>query len=93
MYGALFGTLSKVDAGTLKFLASISLGVRHPVRNQESFEFIKIAIVEDKQKLAPVPGQTLNRMRHSWWEQPKVALTDVSLTKLLPRLSAAVMRA
>src|SRR6266853_7008793 len=51
--------------------------VCHPVRNQESLEFIEIAIVEDEQKLASVWAQTLNRMRHSWWEEPKVALPDV----------------
>ena len=93
MYGALFGTLSKVEAGTLKFFASTSLGVLcHPIRNQESLEFIEIAIVEDKQKLAPVRAQTLNRMRHSWWEEPKVALTDVADKAPTP-LSTAVMRA
>src|SRR5882724_12652414 len=78
MYGALFGTLSKVDAGTLRFFASTSLGVLcHPIRDQESLEFIEIAVIEDQQKLAAVRAQTLNRMRHSWWEEPKVALTDV----------------
>ena len=93
MYGALFGTLSKVDAGTLRFFASTSLGVLcHPIRNQESLEFIEIAIVEDKQKLAPVQAQTLNRMRHSWWEEPKVALTDIADKAPIP-LSTAVMRA
>jgi len=57
--------------------------VRHPVRDQESLEFIEIAIVEDQQKLAAVRAQTLDRMWYSGWEEPEVALTDV-IDKLLP---------